>query len=209
VNSPLHLVPHVPEGWPVQPFDSEVWSGIPSLSPFLLADGSGLATQQTRVRLAYSQHALYIRFDCQDDDVWGTYTKRDEPIYDEEVVEVFIAPETETPKRYFEFEVSPNGVLFDCMITNPSGVYDQHFVVDERWNAEGLEWHAQFSPEPQQWWAFLKIPWQDIGGFHQEWRANFYRIERSKKSGTELSCWSPTQSQSFHVPAYFGRLRLS
>ncbi len=209
MNLPSHLVPRVPEDWPVQPFDSAVWSGIPALSPFILVDGSSLATQQTQVCLAYSQDALYVRFDCQDDDIWGTYTKRDEPIHDEEVVELFIATSTEIPKRYFEFEVSPNGVLFDCTITNPSGYYDAHLLVDKSWNAEGLEWHAQSSPERQQWWAFLKIPWQDMGGFHKEWRANFYRIERSKKSSTEFSCWSPTFSASFHVPAYFGSLRLS
>jgi Carbohydrate-binding family 9 len=206
VNLPSHLVPRVPEDWSVQPFDIEAWSGIPALSPFILADGSGAAKQQTQVRLAYSSEALYVCFDCQDDDIWGTYTKRDDPIYDEEVVELFIAPGTETPHHYFEFEVSPNSVLFDCKITNPSGHYDDHLLVDKAWNAEGLEWHAKTSPERQQWWAFLKIPWQDISGFHGEWRANFYRIERSRKSGTELSCWSPTFSTSFHVPAYFGRL---
>jgi hypothetical protein len=209
VSLPFHQVPLVPEGWSIKPFDNDVWSSIPVLSPFILADGSGVAKQQTQVHLAYSHHALYVRFDCADDDIWGTYTQRDDPLYDEEVVEVFIASGTETPAYYFEFEVSPHGVLFDCTIHNPSGTPDERFRVDETWNADGLEWHTEIHPEKQQWWAILKIPWQDIGGYHPTWRANFYRIERSRKSGTEFSCWSATLSESFHVPARFGTLELA
>ncbi|MGL4609342.1 MAG: carbohydrate-binding family 9-like protein [Trueperaceae bacterium] len=184
------------------------WSEIPSLSPFTLSDGSSSARQQTQVRLTYSSQALHVRFDCHDDDIWGTYTKRNDPIYNEEVVEVFIAPGTETPQRYFEFEISPKGVLFNCIIDNPSGQYDQRLVVEKYWDTKELLWQAEASSEIQTWWALLTIPWEIIGGFHTRWRANFYRIERSKKSGTEFSCWSPTFSHSFHVPAYFGLLEM-
>jgi hypothetical protein len=206
---PTHVISLVPNTWENQAFNTASWSSVPVLSPFYLADGNGFAKQQTHVRLAYSAQALYVRFDCEDDDIWGTYTQRDDPLYDEEVVEVFIASGTETPTRYFEFEVSPHGVVFDCTIDNPSGHYDKHLVVDATWNAEGLEWHTQMDSEQQHWWAVLVIPWQAVGGYHTIWRANFYRIERSRTSGTEFSCWSPTHSKSFHVPARFGTLELA
>ncbi len=202
---PRHSVTAIADTSQLSDFSS--WSSIPVLTPFVLVDGSGLAKQQTQVRIAYSQQALYIRFDCEDDDIWGTYTNRDEPLYNEEVVEIFIAPSAETPTHYFEFEVSPNSVLFDCTVYNPSSCPDEHFRIDETWNAEGLEWHAG-SNENQHWWVVLKIPWSAIGGYHTEWRANFYRIERSRKSATEFSCWSATLSESFHIPARFGTLEL-
>jgi hypothetical protein len=206
---PFYQIPKIPIGWQAQNTTAWNWQELSPLSPLILADGSGLAKQQTQVRLCYSSTHLYVRFDCDDDDIWGTYTKRDDPIYDEEVVEVFIAAGTETPTRYFEFEVSPYGVVFDCIITNPSVHSHEPYDVDETWNAEGLEWFADNNPETQSWWAILIIPWEAVGGYHETWRANFYRIERSRKSGTEFSCWSRTLSKSFHVPSRFGKLRLA
>ena len=205
---PSYQVPKCPLGWQTLAITEWQWQDLPSLPPFVLADGSSLAKQQTQVRVCYSSKHLYVRFDCQDDDIWGTYQKRDDPIYDEEAVEVFIAAGDETPTRYLEFEVSPFGVLFNCVITNPSLHSHESYDVDETWNAEGLEWFARVHPEQQRWWAILVIPWGAIGGCHESWRANFYRIERSQKSGTEFSCWSATLAESFHVPARFGTLRL-
>ena len=67
------------------------WARVPPLSPFLLADGSGPAVQQTAVRLAWDDEALHVRFDCADRDAWGTFSRRNDPIYQEEAVEVFLA----------------------------------------------------------------------------------------------------------------------
>lgn len=201
------LISPVPKPWLNQEPVDWAWHELDSLPPFILNDGSKPATQQTQVRLCYSSTHLYIRFDCTDDDIWGTYSQRDEPIYEEEVVEVFIAPGNGTPQQYFEFEISPKGVLFDCKIYNPSGFYDDRLEVDVSWNAEGVVWHAESMPEKQRWWAMLVIPWQAIGGFQEVWRANFYRIERSHQSGTEYSSWSPThRPDMFHVPGKFGTL---
>jgi Carbohydrate-binding family 9 len=197
----------VPVSWLNQTPVQWAWRELRSLPPLMLNDGSKVATQQTEVRLCYLSSHLYIRFDCLDDDIWGNYTKRDDPIYEEEVVEIFIAAGNAAPQHYFEFEVSPKGVLFDCKIYNPSGFYDDRLEVDVSWNAEDIVWHAEILPEEQKWWAILEIPWQAIGGFQDIWRANFYRIERSSKSGTEFSSWSPTlRPNMFHVPAKFGSL---
>lgn len=197
----------VPSAWTKQTFTDWPWLELTPLSPFVESESSVLAKQQTRVRLCYGGQHLYVRFDCDDDDIWGNYTERDDPIYNEEAVEFFIAPGVETPQRYFEFEVSPRGVLFDCQIYNPSGFYDEKLEVDVSWNAEGVMWHAEINAEEQRWWAILVIPWQSIGGFQETWRANFYRIERSSKTGTEFSAWSPTlRPTMFHVPGRFGFL---
>src|SRR5262245_3506997 len=119
-NSLPHLrVPRTPSGWRSAD-DLAAWESLPALPPFVLADGSQPAIQQTVTRICYDQDALYVRFDCQDRDIWGTYMRRDASIYDEEVVEVFIAPGSAAPARYYEFEVSPNGVLLDALIDNPT-----------------------------------------------------------------------------------------
>ena len=152
--------------------------------------------------------SLFIRFDCQDRDIWGTYSERDDPIYDEEVVEIFLAPGPETPVDYYEIEVSPNGVLLDVKIHNP-GSSRNTLLADFSWNCPGIRWTAQRDDTRHVWSATLTIPWSGVGAgdvLSPIWRANLYRIERPRDSSPEYSCWSPTMSDpaDFHRPEYFG-----
>lgn len=193
--------------------DDDAWNALDALTPLMLADGSALATQQTRVRVGYDERALYVRFDCDDRDIWGTYTKRDEPIYDEEVVEVFITSGEAAPIQYFEFQVSPNGVLFDATIYNPASTRE-HLRVDATWQCPGLRWMAQRADAQKVWWGAFAIPWASItsdGNIPSVCRANFYRIERPHDSAVEYSCWSPTLTDpaDFHKPARFGFLEFA
>jgi hypothetical protein len=186
---------------------------VPALPPFTLADGSGPAIQQTRVRLCRDAAALYVRFDCEDRDAWGTYRRRDDPIYEEEAVEIFLAPEAEDPARYFELEVSPLGVLFDARIHNPTSQRSD-MTGDPSWDCPGLRWSAGAGAARQDWWALLAIPWSGLlpaGDPPRLWRANFYRIERPRGDEPELSCWSPTLTSpaDFHRPGRFGVLELA
>jgi hypothetical protein len=190
------------------------WSDLPVLSPFILADGSREARQQTTVRLCHTSQFLFVRFDCQDRDIWGNYTRRDDPIYNEEAVEVFIAPKDVDPTEYYEFEVSPNGVLFDARIHNPEGRNTPQMTGDLTWDCPGIKWDARRDDHLQQWWAMLAIPWQSLTSstnLPKTWRANFYRIERPHDEAAEFSCWSPvmTPVPDFHRPAHFGVLRIT
>jgi hypothetical protein len=186
---------------------------VPALLPFRLADGSGPAIQQARVRLCWDDGSLHVRFDCEDRDAWGTYRRRDDPVYEEEAVEAFLAPGEEVPARYFELEVSPLGVLFDARIDNPTS-RRADMTGDPSWDCPGLRWAAGRGSVRQDWWAALSIPWRGIappGEPPRIWRANFYRIERPHDGEPEFSCWSPTLTQpaDFHQPARFGFLELA
>lgn len=190
--------------------DTNVWNALPALAPFRLADGSALASHATTVRLCYDNAALYVRYDCEDTDIWGTYTQRDEPLYEQEVVEIFIGPGAEDPIHYFEFQVSPNGVLFDATVFNPTSTR-ANLQVDPTWNCPNIRWHAQRDDAANQWWAALALPWRGItsdGQVPQVCRANLYRIERPHNAETEYSGWSPTLTRpaDFHKPARFGIL---
>lgn len=207
-------VPRIPESWQTQAdLSTWLWDEVPPLPPFTLADGSGPARQQTVTRVCYDDQALYVRFDCQDEDIWGTYTQRDEPLYDEEVVELFLAPGAEDPVSYYEIEVSPNGVLFDAQVYNPTSQRaDMQVSLD--WDCPGIRWEATRDDAARHWRATLVVPWSAVapsGDLPIIWRANFYRIERPRSAEAEFSCWSPTLTQpaDFHKPAYFGRLILA
>ena len=208
-----HLrVPRAPESWDRQAsLETWDWERVPTLPPFTLADGSGPAAQQTAARLCYDRHALYLRFDCDDRDIWGTYSQRDDPIYEEEVVELFISPGAETPTHYYEIEISPCGVLFDALIANPTSLRAD-LKLDTSLNPP-LRWQAGIDEAAKRWWAVLVVPWTAIapaGELPKIWRANFFRIERPRDGAPEFSCWSPTLTEpaDFHKPAYFGTLSL-
>lgn len=205
---PKIRVPRIPRAIALD--DENAWNAIDVLPPLIRADGSAPALQQTRVRVCYDERALYVRFDCDDRDIWGTYTQRDEPIYDEEVVEVFVAPGETAPIQYFEFQVSPNGVLFDATIYNPASTRE-HLKWDASWQCPDLQWQAQRDDARNFWWGAFAIPWASItsdGNIPRTCRANFYRIERPRDSDVEYSCWSPTLTDpaDFHKPARFGFL---
>jgi Carbohydrate-binding family 9 len=212
-STPEYTIPLRPATWLVQQdYLALNWDAVPALSPFYLFDGSAPATQQTVVRLCCDQQALYARFDCVDDDIWGTLTERDEPIYEEEVVELFLAAGAAQPTRYYEFEISPNGVFFDAAIFNPHSTRAT-MIVDTAWDCRGVRWQAVRVDQEKRWSAVMAIPWAALTAetvLPPVWRANFYRIERPRQAPLELSCWSPTMISppDFHQPAYFGTLHL-
>lgn len=232
---PAWLVPRVPGGAGGSPEAPVPWQEVPALPPFVLADASAPAARRTMVRLAWDDAALHVRFDCEDRDAWGTFAHRDDPLYLEECVEVFLAPGAADPASYFELEVSPLGVLFDAKVANPESRRET-MRVDTSWDCPGLRWAAgRTRPADevcQDWWAELAIPFAAVAGVAgvaavapgpavaavtdggeppRVWRANFYRIERPRDGEPEFSCWSPTRTSppDFHKPARFGRLELT
>lgn len=195
--------------WTVPRRHSPAWDEIPG-HPLVLVDGNGPPLQATLVRAAWDEEALHVRFECEDRDAWGTFQKRDDPLWQEEVVEVFLAPGEEDPVDYAEFEVSPLGVVFDARIHNPTSMR-KDMTADVMWDCPGLRWQVGRGEAKQDWWAELVIPWPGLAaGRPRLWRANFYRVERPRDGEAEYSAWSPTLTSpaDFHKPARFGVLEI-
>jgi hypothetical protein len=171
------------------------------------AQDGGSATDATRVRLLEDGLRLFVRFDCDDRDVWATHTVRDAPLWEEEAVEIFLAPGESDPKRYYEIQVNPLGTVFDAVVSNPDG-RRATMVVDPAWDPATLEARAR-RVASSGWRAEILLPWSEVSGADEPvWRANFFRIERRRDAPAEFTCWSPTLADppDFHLPAWFGRL---
>ena len=160
----------------------------------------------TSVRVGWRNGRLLVRFDGRDEGVVATYTRRDEPLWKEDVFEVFLSPLKE-PEVYYEFEVNPRGALFDARVESPEG-RRATMAVDVSWNCPGFG--ARVRVQPGRWSALLTIPLSpmDPAGKARRWHANFYRIDRGPAD--EYSAWQPTLADppDFHVPARFGQLLL-
>jgi hypothetical protein len=178
---------------------------LPAIS---LADAclGGPPRLRTALRIGRRGRELCVRFDGRDEGIVATHTKRDAPLWEEDVFEVFLAPGDEPPRLYAEFEVNPLGTLFDARVESPDR-RRATMRVDAGWDCPGFS--ARVTRGPGRWSASLRIPLHEIAPepLPRLWRANFYRIDRSERD--EFSAWSPTlvDPADFHVPERFGLLR--
>lgn len=210
---PVLSLPSTPAGWSADaaPLD-QPWSAVGVLTPFRRTQDGATVRQATQARACDDGDALWVRFDCDDDRIVAPHTRRDDPLHEAEVVELFLATGADEPHRYVEFEVSPRGVLFDACIENPDG-RGATLVVDAGWDCPGVRWEAVCDDAAGRWSAVLRVPWPSAVGTgvagQQRWRANLSRIDRAADpANDEYSCWSPTLTDppDFHVPARFGHL---
>lgn len=187
------------------------WQIAPPVRLVLTQNGER-ALRETIFRACWDDDNLYLSYSCEDEDVWSTYTRRDDPIFKEEVCEAFLCPHGDL-SNYFEINVSPRNVVFDSTIYVPDHPTGKS---DASWDCEGLRtavavdgtldcrtdrdlaWHAQMAIP----FAGLGVPTPSPG---EQWRANFYRIERTP---VEYQAWSPTLVSpiNFHVPSRFGTI---
>ncbi len=94
--------------------DDAAWAAAPAIT-------WGVAPFATRFRAQWTPSTLYVRFDADDTSPWFTMSRRDAPIWEEEVVEIFLDP-AGLGIDYFELEISPATVVCDLRVrrTYPS-----------------------------------------------------------------------------------------
>jgi alpha-galactosidase len=159
----------------------------------------------TEVRLIWTPEFLYLKFVARyrlitvfDDG--GSNGRRDK-LWDRDVAEVFLQPDPAQPRRYKEFEVSPNGFWIDLEISNGKL---QHLQ-------SGLQRRVNFDEATKTWTAELAIPMKSFAQHFDPasvWRVNFFRVEGPSEPRF-YSSWQPTNTSqpNFHVPERFGFLR--
>lgn len=165
----------------------------------------------TEAAIVWDDAHLYLAFDCTDPDPWGTLTKRDDHLWNEEVVEVFLDPDGDG-RNYAELNVSPNNVVVDLFIPWPRA----DLVASLRWDIAGLL--TAVGRRDGGWIAEAAIPWASLEATGvraapaagDEWRIGLFRIKRPRgvTGEEEFLAWSLTRAdRGFHDPERFGSLR--
>jgi hypothetical protein len=178
----------------------------------------GPAPYETRFRALWDDEGLLLRFDADDKAPWSRMTKRDEHLWEEEVVEIFLDLDR-SGRDYAELEISPANVVCDVrMITawpNKKG--------DLGWNIEGLETNVVTQKKGGKttgWTALAFLPWSAFRSLPSaksialppkagdRWRFNLFRIKRpggpqAPEKGVIEAAWSKPPGESFHVPEVF------
>ena len=158
------------------------------------------------VVMAWDQEFLYAAASFVDRDVWSTMRDHDDPLWKEEVFELFVfgsAPAT----RYLELQVSPRGVTFDAKFAahrkgEPAWDSAWRTAVDLRGTLDNRK------DRDKGWSVEVAVPWTEIcehtamscppqpGG---TLRINAFRFERPRKGKTVGLALSPTRVPDFHA----------
>jgi hypothetical protein len=169
----------------------------------------------TRVMTCYDDSTLYIGFICADRDIWTGFTRRDEHLWTEEAVEVFIDAD-DVPDTYVEIEVSPANVLFDSYIVDPQNI---DIPATAAFNLPGIRTAVSIDGTlnvrddiDNNWKVEIAVPFRDLAAAGaknvfagKSIKVNFFRLDRNQGMASAGYAWSPTHGR-FHNPAAFGRL---
>ena len=158
----------------------------------------------TEVRLLWTPETLFLRFHCNYRNIFVFPDARADgwryELWDRDVAETFLQPDSSDPLVYREFEVSPNGYWIDLAVS--------HGKIEELHS--GLRRRVIMDEKAKTWTAEMAIPMKFLTTQFDpknSWRVNFFRIE-GETEPRFYSTWSPTYSAkpNFHVPSAFGTL---
>jgi hypothetical protein len=191
--------------------DDAVWTRAEPFPNLRLNIDGSPAPYQTEVRALYDDTFLYFSFRSRDDNIWATLKTRDQHLWDEEVIEVFLQADP-YQRNYIELEVNPLGTMLDIYLLDIRKPL--HY---ESWNSQKIKWAVQVSGTvdgksgDREWTCEIAVPLEDVVTAKNlppktgdRWRMNLYRVEQLPKPA--LLAWSPTYKDDFHLPEKFGEL---
>lgn len=176
---------------------------------------------ETNVSIKSDDSFLSVTFECLQDNfvAQNNMYKHNDPLYNQEVFEVFVSPGVEDSKHYLEIEINPNNAIWIGTINNPTlGAEIQTLEGMVSYENTGIIHEA--SKSENSWNGKLQIPWKLIGKDDKgQYRINFYRIRANQSHENpnwecdaqtcDFVCWNSTlsgESPAFHRPKRFGLL---
>ncbi|MEQ1762942.1 MAG: carbohydrate-binding family 9-like protein [Pyrinomonadaceae bacterium] len=157
-------------------------------------------------RLLWTATHLLARFDANQDEELVVSSNPDTSrkvmnLWDRDVVEIFVAPDRNQPRKYFEFEAAPTGEWLDVAIDSTCGSR----VSDWEYKS-GMVTAAKI--EDGRVVMAMKLPWTAFGKKPEPgdvWLGNILRCV-GKDPDRGYLAWSSTMTDepNFHVPERFG-----
>jgi hypothetical protein len=191
--------------------DDLVWTKVSPLRDFRQNLDGAPSAVKTEARLLYDDDFLYVSFRCADNNIWATLKTRDQHLWEEEVVELFVQADPHQ-SSYIELEVNPLGTMLDIYLLDIRRPL--HY---ESWNSQRLKWGVQIfgtmdgKDGDREWTCEIALPIEDIVTARNRpprvgdrWKLNLYRVE--KLPTPVLLAWSPTFKDDFHLPGMFGEV---
>lgn len=219
--------------------DEPTWERIPPMSDFVdLEDSEGARPiHPTHAKLCWDDQYLYLAAELTEDHIWATLARRDDPLYKDDALEVFIDPDGDG-HNYMELQINALNTIGDLYMRYPYKI-DKGANAIRGWQAAGLK-HAvhvngtlnDASDDDHSWTVEMAIPWRIFRDYQRgrviprdgdQWRLNLYRVDwhmdttdgayvkSVDATGSEILAqywaWSPTGEYSTHRPDRFGYIQ--
>jgi hypothetical protein len=195
--------------------DEPEWKQAATTGPFVNTMDGSPAGSKAEARVLWDDKYLYVAYQMDDADVWTTMDKRDDKLWTQEAVEMFIDADGDG-KTYVELQANPKGAIFDSYLpawrknendwdsgmkvaVKVDGTIDNRDDTDKGWTVE------------------MQIPLEAARGKEKEmknvppkvgdaWRVNFFRMDMPKGKPQAGTAWSPPMAGDYHVLDKFGVL---
>lgn len=214
--------------------DEAAWQAAPWSEEFVDIEGDKKPKPRfrTRVKMLWDDKALYIAADMDEPHIWGTLTKRDSVIFQDNDFEVFIDPDGDN-HLYGELEVNAKNTAWDLLLTKP---YRDGGKALNGWDIIGLKTAVALngtlndpSDTDKGWSVEIAWPWEGLKELTNmpappkdgnQWRINFSRVEwdttieagkyvKVKGRPEHNWVWSPQGVINMHCPERWGYLQFS
>ncbi|MEC9378090.1 MAG: carbohydrate-binding family 9-like protein [Candidatus Latescibacterota bacterium] len=223
--SPLKIDGHLTDG----PWKAAPWT---DLFVDIEGDAKPLPRFATRAAMLWDDEFFYFAADMEEPHVWGTLTKRDSVICNDNDFEIFLDPDGDG-EHYMEFEINPLNAVWDLYLPN---AYNKGGKADHAWDFVGIRHAVQIDgtvncadDEDRGWTVEVAIPWTAMSEYAgcdcppkggDAWRVNFSRVEWEwdyhqggylRREGVPCDnwVWSPQGEINMHIPEMWGFVEFS
>jgi len=191
--------PNTPLSPPGQGQSASPEAGPQTLNLIFPADGE--EGEATRVRYRLTDDTLIVTYEVTTRDI-NPEKMDDSELFNGNVVELFIcttATPGQTPRPYYEFEVSPYNQQLQVLI-------DKNGKFNEKWNTPAFKHSATIRADRPGWDAVMEIPLKDLAwnGDPAALVGNAFAILGAKGVRRFYSAYLPRQQKpNFHEPNFF------
>ncbi len=208
-DKPKAEIKHIAEDFPIKELDHGLWKKANSVNIKHYWSGEEAPEgRHFKTKLLWSDASLYVRFEANQKEPLNINDEPDlesktDKLWEKDVCEIFLAPNRQEFRKYFEFEVAPTGEWIDL------GIFQKP---DERitdWDyRSGMKTAAKVKDE-KVIMAF-RVKWKAFGVTTPKtgdiWLGNILRAVGTEPNRGYLA-WSPTLTEkpNFHVPEKFGQ----
>lgn len=162
----------------------------------------------TRAKILYSATGTYFFVECEDKIINCTYKQNLAPLFQEDVVEIFLQPNASQP-IYFEYEISPLGFELPLLIVNNQG----QFKGWQPWSNSSkiIKQTKIIDTDKGKFWTLeIFIPFSFLTGLSNNppksgdiWKGNINRIDYDRLPRAKWALF-PKVKGKFHDYRHFG-----
>lgn len=202
-------------------FDEPSWRGVPVVNGFFHHGRGDLtewppAQRDTRFRLLWDDRYLYCAFEMDDWDVYATYKKQDDYLWEGDVIEWFVKPSPDA-YMYWELQTNPLGTVFDQRIARRGSGGKRYIPFDAKMRAAARVMGTlnNWRDKDTGWVAEVAIPWACFDQAKPScppkpgdtWKLNVSRYNYSVYLDQyELSSWSKLGKCNYHWHEDYNRV---